>query len=70
MNIKTLSAAVIMAAAASTASAGGLMDEIVEPDVPAPVVMEEPAGSGSIWIPIAIIALLLAVAAGDSGGGS
>lgn len=70
MNIKTLSAAVIMAAAASTASAGGLMDEIVEPDVPAPVVMEEPAGSGSIWIPIAIIAVLLAVAAGDSGGGS
>lgn len=70
MNIKTLSAAVIMAAAASTASAGGLMDEIVEPDVPAPVVMEEPAGSGPIWIPIAIIAVLLAVAAGDSGGGS
>ena len=70
MDIKTLSAAVIMATAASTASAGGLLGEIVEPDVPAPVVIEEPAGSGSIWLPLAVVAVLIAVAAGDSGGGS
>ncbi len=70
MNIKSLTAAAIMATTASFASAGGLSDEITETDVPAPVVMEEPAGSGSIWIPLAVIAVLVAVAAGDSGGGS
>jgi hypothetical protein len=70
MHIKILSAVVIMATAASTASAGGLLDELVEPDVPAPIAMAEPEGSGSIWIPLAILAVLIAVAAGDSGGGS
>lgn len=70
MNIKTLSAAAIMATVASFATAGGLSDEITEAEVPAPVIMEEPAGSGSIWIPLAVVAVLIAVAAGDSGGGS
>lgn len=70
MNIKILSAVSIIATAASTASAGGLLDELVEQDVQAPVVVAEPAGSGSIWIPLAILAVLIAVAAGDSGGGS
>ncbi|KQB98446.1 hypothetical protein AL073_06200 [Loktanella sp. 1ANDIMAR09] len=69
MNVKILSAVAIIATA-STASAGGLFDEIVEQDVQAPVVVAEPAGSGSIWIPLAILAVLIAVAAGDSGGGS
>ncbi|MFO8124905.1 hypothetical protein [Yoonia sp.] len=71
MNIKTLSAAAIMATAASFATAGGLSDEITEAEVMAPVVVvEEPTGTGSIWIPLAVVAVLIAVAAGDSGGGS
>ena len=70
MNVKNLVAAAVMATTASFASAGGLSDEIAETEVPAAVIMEEPAGSGSVWIPLAVIAVLVAVAAGGSGGGT
>ena len=70
MNFRTFTAAMIVAAAASTASAGGLMDEIVETEVQEPVMLPEPSSSEPTWIVLGLIAVLIAVAAGDSGGGT
>lgn len=70
MNIKAFTAAALLATAATTASAGGLMDEIVEAPVQDPVPVAQPAGSSRYLLPLALIAVLIAVAAGDSGGGS
>jgi hypothetical protein len=67
MKIKAISAAAIFAIAASSANAGGLLDEVVETPVVAPVVVEE---STPLWIPLLALAVVAAVAAGSSGCGS
>jgi hypothetical protein len=64
MNLtKTLAvAAIATTALASTAVAGGLAVEVVEPAV---VVVDEPAATRSSWgiiLPIAAVALLIALA--------
>jgi hypothetical protein len=67
MKIKAISTAAFLAIAASSANAGGLLDEVVEAEVVTPVVVER---STPIWIPILALLVVAAVAAGDSGGGS
>ena len=67
MKIKAISAAAILAIAASSANAGGLMTEVVETEVVTPIVEEE---STPLWIPLLALAVVAAVAAGGAGGGS
>jgi hypothetical protein len=67
MKIKAISAAAILAIAAPSANAGGLMNEVVETEVVTPIVVEE---STPLWIPLLALAVVAAVAAGGAGGGS
>ena len=73
MKIRTLTAAAILAIAASSVNAGdpgGLLNESVEREVDEPVMLPAPSSSEPTWIVIAVLALLAAVAAGGSGGGT
>ena len=78
MKFRTLTAAAIIAIAASSANAGnpgGLLNEMVEREVEEQdefLIAPAPSGSGSDskWMLLGLIALLAAIAAGGSGGGT
>lgn len=69
MTFKTFSTMAFFGLAASTANAGGLLDAAEEDTVEQPVVVvEEDGGELPIWIPLAVLVGIGALA--GSGGGS
>ncbi|MDP3960000.1 MAG: hypothetical protein Q8Q26_08060 [Pseudorhodobacter sp.] len=60
-------AAATLVASVSAASAGG---PVVIYQDPVPVVAAAPVSSGGIWLPLAALALVAAVAASSSGNGT
>ena len=72
MKIKTGTAAVILAIAASSTSpayAGGFLDAAFESEIEEPVILEDDDDETPIWIFLALIAAA-ALAVGGAGGGS
>lgn len=73
MNIKTTSAAAVLAVAASSTSpvyAGSFLDTAIEAEVQQPVGMEQDDDGMPLWIILALIAAAAALAAGGAGGGT
>jgi len=65
--ITAFTAAASLVVSVSVASAGG---PVVVYEDPAPVVAAAPVSSGGIWLPLAGLALVAAVAASSSGNGT
>ena len=69
---KFISTLAISSFLATTATAGGLAEPLVEPEVimEPEVIAEETASSGNFLVPLLILAAIVAIASGSSGGGS